>query len=206
MYQLYTIPGTCSTGSHVLLNKLAIPFEVIKRDDVPNYQSIVPTNQVPALQDQDRLITEGAAIALHLLAKHPHPHKNVWQEEEFIQWLMFNYATLHPAYSKIIGVFKVMKEGQEKQALMEAFAEKLADTWKIVDNRLATQKYMVGDEASIIDYLLAIYVRWGNFFPSLSIPVGKNVLRLVDEIKQLPEFTKAFATEGCEYQIPDNAK
>ncbi len=45
-----------------------------------------------------------------------------------------------------------------------------------------------------------------TFFPSLSIPVGKNVLRLVDEIKQLPEFTKAFATEGCEYQIPDNAK
>ncbi|MGJ8693041.1 MAG: glutathione S-transferase family protein [Thalassotalea sp.] len=205
MYQLYTIPGTCSTGIHVLLNKLEIPFEVIKRDDVPNYQSIVPTNQVPALQDQDRLITEGAAIVLHLLAKHPLPHKNTWQEDEFNQWLMFNYATLHPAYSKLFSLLHVTEDARVIENLMKIFAEKLAGTWKIIDDRLAKQTYMVGDEASIIDYLLAVYVRWGNVFPSLSIPVGKNVLRLVNEIKELPEFTKAFAAEGCEYKIPDNA-
>lgn len=204
MYKLYTITGSCSTGIHILLNKLDIPVDVIKRDDVPNYQSLVPTNQVPALQLQEHLITEGAAIVLHLFKQHGNPYKNV-TEEEFIQWLMFNYATLHPAYSKLFAVLNSMNDSTEKQTLMESFADKLIQTWKIVDARLAKQPYMLGDTPSIVDYLLAIYLGWGKVFPSLSIPVGEHVLRVVNEVMLLPEFIKAFDVEGGKYQIPHNA-
>ena len=69
MYTLYSIPGTCSTGITVLLTRLGLDFEVIKRDDVPNYSDIAPTNQVPALKDGDQIITEGSAIVLYLLEK-----------------------------------------------------------------------------------------------------------------------------------------
>lgn len=205
MYKLYTIPGSCSTGIHILLNKLEIPVEVIKRDDVANYQKIVPTNQVPALQDQEQLLTEGAAIVLHLFEQHGHPYKTEKKEGVFNQWLMFNYATLHPAYSKLFAVLKTMSESEDKQKLMESFAVKLTDIWKIVDSRLATQPYILGDEPSIIDYLLTIYVGWGNVFTHLAIPVGKNVLRVADEVKILPEFVQAFEVEGGQYQIPSNA-
>lgn len=70
MYTLYTIPGSCSTGIHTLLNALNIPVKIINRDDVENYQEIVPTNQVPALKDGELLLTEGAAIAQYLMEKH----------------------------------------------------------------------------------------------------------------------------------------
>ena len=70
MYQLYTIPASCSTGIYAFLKSLNLPFKAIKREDSPNYQALVPTNQVPALQDEELLITEGAAIVLHLLDKH----------------------------------------------------------------------------------------------------------------------------------------
>ena len=41
MYQLYTIPGSCSTGIHVLLNSLDIKTDIILRDDVEDYASLV---------------------------------------------------------------------------------------------------------------------------------------------------------------------
>ena len=64
MDKLYIIPGTCSLGIHVLANKLNHPLEIIKRDDASNYRALVPTNQVPALQNSDgQVLMEGAAIA-----------------------------------------------------------------------------------------------------------------------------------------------
>jgi len=74
MYTVYTIPGSCSSGIVVLLENLQVEYTAVKREDVPNYSEIVPTNQVPALKTPDgQIVTEGAAIALYLLEKHHSP-------------------------------------------------------------------------------------------------------------------------------------
>ena len=102
MYTLYTIPGSCSSGITVLLEKLQLEYTPVKREDVPNYSDIVPTNQVPALKSPDgQIITEGAAIVLYLLEKHNSPMlpADLSRKAEFLRWLMFDYATLHPAYA-----------------------------------------------------------------------------------------------------------
>lgn len=203
MYTLYTIPGTCSTGIHTLLNQLNVPFNIALRDQVDNYSALVPTNQVPALKTEQTLLTEGSAIALHLLREHG--DKTLTENPEFVQWLMFNYATLHPAYSKLFALKGIMDEGQTKQAGMQALADNVANLWKIVDGHLADREFMFGNTATLIDYLITVYVSWGNVFPELAIPVGSNVLALAERIKALPEFQKAYASEGAQYSVPDNA-
>lgn len=203
MYQLYSIPGSCSTGIHVLLNKLQLPVEIIKRDDVEHYAALVPTNQVPALRDEQHLLTEGAAIVLHLLDKHGSEENS--DTIEFNQWLMFNYATLHPAYSKLFTISGVMPESDEKLVLLQTLADRIAKLWEIVDQRLENRDSMYGDHLGILDYLLAIYVRWGNAFPAVNLPVGENVLRLVSRVVELPEFSVAFEREGLAYSVPANA-
>lgn len=203
MLQLYSIPGTCSTGIHVLLNKLDVPFDMILRDDVDNYQQLVPTNQVPALQTDSDLLTEGAAIVLYLLREHG--DQALLSDNEFTRWLMFNYATLHPAYSKLFGVNGSMADGPQKTALLQAFGDRLAALWQIVDNHLQSRDYMHGDTPTVLDYLLAVYLRWGNLFPQTRIPVGSRVLDLASRVAELPEFKAAFEREGQVYLIPDNA-
>lgn len=203
MYQLYSIPGSCSSGIHVLLNQLQQPVDIIKREDVDQYTDLVPTNQVPALQDGNVLLTEGASIVLHLLKKHG-PDGDA-MDSEFRQWLMFNYATLHPSYSKLFTVADAMPEGNQKHALMQVLAKRVVELWAIVDARLSDRDCMYGSSLTIIDYLLALYVRWGNVFPSLNIPVGENVLRLVNCVAEQPEFNTALVREGVEYRIPNNA-
>lgn len=200
MYKLYSIPGSCSTGITVLLKYLKQDVQVIKREDVENYQSIVPTNQVPALDDNGLLITEGAAIVLYLLEKHQDSMlpSDIKEKAEFLQWLMFDYSTLHPAYSKVMIANRATKSlGEaERKGVLQTIADKLSATWEILDNRLADRKYIVGDKPTIVDYLAVIYTSWGGYMPDcVDIKIGSNIKRLVAEITQLPEFISAYEAE-----------
>ncbi|MEM7500392.1 MAG: glutathione S-transferase family protein [Pseudomonadota bacterium] len=205
MYRLYSIPGSCSTGIHVLLNKLGQEVDVIRRDDVENYADIVPTNQVPALAADDELLTEGSAIALYLLEKHgvaPLPGK---ETREFRQWLLFNYATLHPTYSKLFmaGVANVVEHAESRTVLIENVADRLSTLWRIVEARLEDREFMVGDSATIIDYLLAVYANWGNSVPEAAIEIGPKTRRLIERVVALPEFRKAVEREEIDVRLPN---
>lgn len=205
MYQLMTIPGSCSTGIHVLLNKLNIPVEVINRDDVEDYQALVPTNQVPALQTGELVLTEGAAIVLYLMEKHQIDASNYGGSAVFNQALMFNYSTLHPAYGKLFAINNIMEDSEQKSEVMQALADKVAATWKILDDKLSTQPYLTGENPCVIDYLVAIYASWGNYFPELKLPIGNNVKRLIKEVSQHEAFVLAYTKEGVEFHLPENS-
>jgi len=201
MYRLYSLAGTCSTGITVLLEKLDVKYEVIQRDSVENYSDIVPTNQVPALVVDNQVITEGAAIVLYLLEKHSNEMMptELSEKAEFLRWLMFNYSTLHPLYGKIVSIVYTMDESEVKEKLLQQMADQVSSTWKILNNRLKEQQYIVGNKVTIIDYLTTIYTSWGQYFPQLNFTFGKNVERLVNEVNGLDEFQAAYKNENKEF-------
>ncbi len=203
MYRLYTIAGSCSTGVHTLLNKLGQEVEIVHRDDVPNYQELVPTNQVPALEDGDLLLTEGAAIVMHLLGKHDPSLLEGSSAGEFRQWLLFNYATLHATYSKLFmaGVTNVVTHAESRELLIEHVASRLTELWSIVEERLEHRDYIVGEEPTVIDYLLAVYANWNHAVPEAKIEIGTRSRRLIERIAALPEFARAMEREGVNYRL-----
>jgi len=204
MYTLYSLGGSCSTGITILLRKLGADFMVIQRGDVADYATRVPTNQVPALEDSGLLLTEGAAIVLYLLEKHQSdmlPH-SLQDKAEFTRWLMFNYATLHPAYNRVITVNRCIDDSDPSKAtILQTLADKLSTTWKIVNDRLSTREYMYGNKVSIIDYLLTIYTSWGKMFESTQVELGEHVVRLAKHVSQLPEFIWAYEQEKTVFSI-----
>ena len=203
MYRLYSIPGSCSTGIHALLNKLGQPVEVVYRDDVSDYQQLVPTNQVPALVDGGELLTEGAAIVMHLLEKHGAAPLPGEETREFRQWLLFNYATLHATYSKLfmVAAHSPIDHDESRALLVSDIAARLTVLWRIVETRLEGRPFMVGEAPTVIDYLLALYANWGNAFPDANIEIGPNTRRLIAAVLELPEFAEALARENVDYRI-----
>ena len=203
MYTLYTIPGSCSSGITVLLEKLQLDYTPIKREDVPNYSDIVPTNQVPALKTPDgQIITEGAAIVLYLLEKHDSPMlpADLSQKAEFLRWLMFDYATLHPAYGKMFAIqYKAQMDENEKIEVLKQFAPNVASLWAVLDKELEKKKFITGDQPTIVDYLATIYSSWGKNFTDIKITLGKNVERLVEQVSALPEFQAGYKRENIEF-------
>ena len=204
MYTLYSIPGTCSTGITILLEKLAVDFKTVAREDVPNYTEIVPTNAVPALKTENgQIITEGAAIVLYLLEKHNNDMlpADLSEKAEFLKWLMFDYATLHVAYSKLFTIAMKVKMDEAEQAnVMQQLGDQTSTLWEIVDKRLSDKTFIMGDQATIVDYLMAIYSSWGNYFPNVKISLGQNVERFIADVQALPEFKAGFQTEQIQFK------
>ena len=204
MYTLYTIPGSCSSGITVLLEKLQLEYTPVKREDVPNYSDIVPTNQVPALKSPDgQIITEGAAIVLYLLEKHNSKMlpADLSQKAEFLRWLMFDYATLHPAYGRMFAIqYKTEMDENEKVNVLKQHAVYASSLWAILDNELENKRFITGDQPTIVDYLATIYSGWGNNFQDIKITLGKNVERLVEQVSALPEFRAGYKKENIEFK------
>ena len=204
MYRLYSLGGSCSTAITILLRKLGVDFTVIQRGDMADYAVLVPTNQVPALDDNGLILTEGAAIVLYLLEKHQSDMlpSDLRDKAEFTRWLMFNYATLHPAYSRLFTINSSIDDNDpHKAAILHSLASKLSAIWKTVNDRLTTREYMYGNEVSIIDYLLTIYTSWGKRLEGTAITLGEHVIRLAEQVSQLPEFIWAYRHEGVEFSI-----
>ena len=203
MYRLYSIPGSCSMGIHALLNRLGQDVELIYRDDVADYAALVPTNQVPALVDGDDLLAEGAAIVLHLLEKHGGGPVSPVDAREFHRWLMFNYATLHPTYSKLFmaGVMNVIPKGESQDLLIAHISNRLNVLWRIVEARLDGREFMLGREPTVIDYLLAVYANWDRAVPAATISRGPNTQDLIRRVIALPEFSLALEREGVDYPL-----
>lgn len=203
MYTLYTIPGSCSSGITVLLEKLQLEYTPVKREDVPNYAEIVPTNQVPALVPPDgQIITEGAAIVLYLLEKHNSPMlpADLPQKAEFLRWLMFDYATLHPAYGRMFAIlYKTQMDENEKISVLQQLAAYVDSLWAILDKELEKKRFITGDQPTVVDYLAVIYSSWGKNFTDSPITLGKNVERLVEEVSALPEFQAGYKRENIEF-------
>ena len=204
MYTIYTIPGSCSSGITVLLEKLQLEYTPVKREDVANYSDIVPTNQVPALKTPDgQIITEGAAIVLYLLEKHNSSMlpADLPRKAEFLRWLMFDYATLHPAYGRMFAIqYKAQMNENEKISVLNQFSVYVSSLWAILDKELEKKKFITGDQPTIVDYLATIYSSWGKNFQDVKISFGKNVERLIDQVSALPEFQAGFRKEHIEFK------
>jgi len=204
MYTLFTIPGSCSTGIAVLMEKLGVEYESVKRDDIENYTQLVPTNQVPALRTPDgKIITEGAAIATYLLEKYDPSHMNqgIDSRSEFSQWLNFDYASIHPAYSKIFSI-ALMEDIDEntKLQIMQHLADKLSNAWAVLDKHLESRTFILGDSPSHCDYMAAIYSTWNHYFPNTLITIGDNVRQMISQVAALPEFIQGYQNEGAEFK------
>lgn len=203
MYTVYTIPGSCSSGIIVLLEKMQLEYNPVKREDVPNYSEIVPTNQVPALKLPDgQIITEGAAIVLYLLEKHNSPMlpADLASKAEFLRWLMFDYATLHPAYGRMFAIqYKTQMDDNAKNSVLKQLAPYVSSLWAILDKELEKKKFITGDQPTVVDYLATVYSSWGKNFQDIEITLGKNVERLVEQVSALPEFKAGYKKENIEF-------
>ena len=134
-YILYSIAGSSSTAITVLLESLDLKYKLIQRDNVINYSDIVPTNQVPALVNRGFVLSEGSAIALYLMEKHCEWFATLEgkAKAKFYQILMFNYATLHPTYSKLR---MVSIQAEKNYKLIQELADKVSSLWEIVETNL----------------------------------------------------------------------
>jgi len=178
----------------LLLEELGEPYEPIPVDTrkgeqhTPQYLAVNANAKVPAIIDGDVTVFDSNAILLYLAEKAGKflPSSSPANRADLLSWLMFVASGIGP-YSGQAVHFRHYAPEPKKYAL-NRYDFEAERHWKIIDARLAKDRYMVGGTYTIVD--MAVW-GWARLVPHVMgndqiWATFPNVKRLLDEISARP--------------------
>jgi GSH-dependent disulfide-bond oxidoreductase len=205
MLKFYYSGAPNPTKVALFLEEAGLPYEAIPVDTrkgeqhTPEYRAINPNAKVPAIVDGDpasggAVVFDSNAILLYLAEKTGKflPENTPRARGELLSWLMFVASGVGP-YSGQAVHFRVHAQEKLPYAINRYMFEAQRH-FGILDERLATRKYMLGNAYTIVD--MALW-GWARLLPNIlgegALDKFKNLKRLVDEISARPAGQRAAA-------------
>jgi GSH-dependent disulfide-bond oxidoreductase len=171
-----------------------VPIDAFRGDQFkPDYLAINPNGKVPAIDDDGVIVFDSNAILLYLAEKTGKflPPSTTAHRAELLSWLMFVASGVGPFSGQAVH-FKHFAPATEYANQRYQFEARRH--FAILDGRLATRRYMLGDTYTIVD--MAMW-GWARFVPFVVGEDGygafPNLKRLVDEISARPAAVRAMA-------------
>ncbi|MBB5862679.1 glutathione S-transferase family protein [Xanthomonas sp. 3058] len=202
---LYHTPSTAAFVVHWLLIELDMPhvlhaldFERAEQKSA-DYLALNPAGVVPTLVLDGQVLTEAAAIVLHLADLHPQaglaPPLGTPERAAYYKWMFFCANTLQPAYRAWF--YPGEPAGAEHADAAQAQARhKLEAAWSQVDAHLqATGPYLLGQTLSAADFMLTMLMRWSRNMPRPT-DTWPALQAHAQRMKARPAFQETYRREG----------
>ena len=203
MIKLFYYPGNASLCVHFLLEELGAPYELVLVDrtqgahKAAEYLKLNPNGLIPVLVDGDLVLSETAAILLHLCDTHEcfAPPLRTHKRAQFYKWLMFLTNTVQ---AEMIVYFYPDRWAQgAATAEVKASSEgKLSRYFDLLEAQFAAHggPYLLGAEITALDYFLWMLCRWsrGMQRPARTLPQLSAFLARLDA---RPAVARAYAQE-----------
>lgn len=205
--KLFYFPGNANLAPHMVLEELGVPYELVLVDRAKNahksaeYMKLNPMGRIPTLVDGDLVISETAAICLHLADAHPEkklaPALGSAERGRFYSWLMYLTNTVQ---AELIFYFYPEKIAAADAARAEIKANEEARVGGMFDTIEAALAehggpYLMGSHYTILDPYLLMLGRWTRNMarPARTLPkVGAFMTRMLER----PAIRRAFDQEG----------
>jgi GST-like protein len=193
MIKFYYHPSPNPAKVALFLEEAGLEYESVPVDTrkgeqhSSNYRSINPNAKTPAIVDGEATIFDSSAILLYLAEKTKRflPENTPKARGELLSWLFFVSSGVGP-YSGQSFHFNVAAPEKIEYAI-NRYNFETHRHWKILDDRLAGRKYVLGDVYTIVD--MSVW-GWSSAAPYLlgaeTWSKMANVKRLVDEINERP--------------------
>jgi glutathione S-transferase len=212
MYQLHYFPANANAAPHMVLEEIGIKYDLVLVDRAKNvqksreYLKINPNGRIPTLVDGDLVMSEAAAIVLHLIDQHAEsglaPQIGTPERAKFYQWLTFMTNSLQEEL--MIWQYPDRLAGSDAAAAdvvkrgAEARAGKFLD---VIEDHLRTNgPLFLGDRLSALDFYLVMLSRWAR--PMARPPRSRsNIAKLLDRVTALPSVRRAYEREGITDEI-----
>jgi glutathione S-transferase len=184
MITFYFSPGSSSLATHIALNETGAPFEarpltLQKGTRTPDFLKINPNGKVPTLVVDGTILTEVAATLFYLARTYPQAGlmpSGPLGEAEAVSWMSFVASTIHTA----------VPQGPER----------VAEVWRIAEQKLAGKEWCVGGKYSIADiHLFRLYWRFKDRF-KLKAAEHHAIQALHDRVLQRPAVKKTLEAEA----------
>ena len=169
--KLYEFGPTRSIRVRWTLQELDVPFEPIVVNMMkgehrqPAFLDINPAGKLPAMVDDDLVLTESMAIVIYLAEKYSEKGfipADVKQRAEFHKWMMFTATELEQPLWRIARNTNLYPEEKRQPTDVEMAADDFRPMATVLDEHLDGREYVVGDHATVADFALAYTLDWAN--------------------------------------------
>jgi len=182
----------------LFLEEAGLPFEAIPVDTRKGEQhaaaftALNPNAKVPVLVDGDTVVFDSSAILLYLADKTGQFLPDADHRGEMLSWLMFTASGIGPFTGQAVH-FKHYAPEPVPYA-QNRYDFEVWRHWQLLEDRLATRSFMVGDRYSLVD--MALW-GWARAVPFALGPDAwdrlPNLKRWLDAISARPAAQRAAA-------------
>jgi glutathione S-transferase len=196
--KLYFAPMTCSLAPHIVLQELALPFELIRVNnqtkrtaDGRDFREINPKGYVAALMlDNGEVLTEGPAILQYLADLAPDhglaPANGTWERSRLQEYLNFISSEIHGGSAPLFS-------SEIPESTKTIFKHKLFKRLDYLNRLLATQPFLM-QAFGVADAYLYTVLKWLPTF-SIAIKDWPALANYMARIAERPGVKAAIATE-----------
>jgi glutathione S-transferase len=170
--KFYMTPGSCTTGIHILLEELDMPFEAhivnLPAGDQykPDYIAVNPKATIPTLVRNDGTsLTEFQAIAWWLARSYPKAKllpDNLEGEVRALELMDYIVGTVHmQGFTRIFATYNFTAGGADEEMVKAQGKQIVEEAFIVLNSLLAENAYAVG-EFSIADAALFYVEFWAD--------------------------------------------
>lgn len=170
--QLYSLNTPNGVKISIMLEEIGLPYEahlvdITKNESwTPEFLSLNPNGKIPAIIDPDGPggrpigLFESGAIMIYLADKTgrllpPDPVRRY----ETIQWLFFQNAGVGPMFGQVGFFNKFAGKAFEDKRPLERYVTESKRLLGVVESRLSSRAWIMGDDYTIADIALLGWVR-----------------------------------------------
>ncbi len=205
--KFYMTPGSCSTGIHILLETLELPFEAwiinIPAGEHlrPDYLKINPRGTIPTLVlDDGRALTDFRSIALWLAQGYPRAKllpDDPALAARAIELLDFALIQLHcEGYTRIFTSERYIAPGAEPQGkdrVVTEGREIVSQAFAVLEKRMPADGYALGPHFTIADAALFYNEFWAD---RIGIALPPRVAAHYQRVRARQVVRQVLAEEG----------
>jgi len=189
-----------------VLNEKGLDFEIVPVDlttgahKQPDFLTLNPFGQIPALVDGDEVLFESRAINRYIASKYASEGTDLLpataSAAKLEVWLEVESHHFYPNASPLVFQLLVrpLLGGAPDAAVVEKHAEQLAKVLDVYEAHLARNKYLAGDEFTLADANHASYLLYLSKTPKAGLVAARpHVKAWWEAIVARPAFQKTVA-------------
>jgi glutathione S-transferase len=169
--KLYEFPPTRSIRVRWTLQEMQLDFESIwvnlpaREHHAAEFLRINPAAKIPVLVDGDLVLIESVAIVLYLADKYADKGftpASVADRGLMSQWLLFAATELEQPLWRIARHTRLYPAARRIAAEIPNARQDFLEMAKVLDGHMRDRQFVVGEKASVADFVVAYTLDWAN--------------------------------------------
>ena len=202
MIKLFHAKGSRSVRIIWLFEELGLDYELVvleRGKPNPDFVEASPFAKLPAIKDEDLLLSESVAIVQYILMKYGEgrlqPEKDSNEYAYFLHWLNFGESTLILPIVDILKNTMFRPEEHRHKYTIDSAKESFIKLLKTMDPMLSQQNFLVGNEFTAADIINGYTLRLASNLELLNGADGTvNVCDYYKRLEERKAFQKAISS------------